>query len=192
MASTLGKGTQIHVGRQPARVYRDALRARGIAIEEWDALRALEPLLARAELVEGRGDGELWSSVDEHGVRVDARIVRWRAHAWAVAIAARDAEDATLDGAEWTRPGLEQYARSRGGDTSIEQAEAELRIACHGAVAVDVAAQPEQWRYRSGLDRIDVTLAVVRRGDRQPPLVVAAEAREMSVGRERTRGHRQP
>lgn len=188
MASTLGKGTQIHVGRQPARVYRDALRARGVAIEEWGALRALEPLLARAEHVATLADAEVWAAVDEHGVVVTARVVRWRGHAWVVAVAPRDAEDETLAGAGWTRPALEQFARSR--ELALEQAEAELRAACHGATVVDAAARPETWRYRSKLDGVDVTLAVQRVNRQGTPLVVAAEARALNQGRDSLRSRR--
>lgn len=169
----------VHVGRQPACVYRDALRARGVATEEWDALRALGPLLARAELVEDRGPGpELWAVVDEHGLRVSARVIRWGTHVAVIGLSVRDADDVSLDGASWTAAALEQYARSRGAGISRAQAEAELRVMCHLAEPVDVASQPEKWRARGRLDGLDVSLAVnVVDREGAARLVVAAEAR---------------
>lgn len=172
---TLGRGAELHVGRQPARTYRDALRARGVAIEEWDAVRALEPLLARAEPVERELSPELWAVVDPHGLRVSARVVRHGVHAWILALAVRDAEDATLDGAECTRAAIEQYVRARG--ATLEQAQRELRIVCHLATRVDAAVTPERWRARSSAEGIDVSLAVQRVDREGTPLVVAANAR---------------
>lgn len=172
----------VHVGRQPARVYRDALRARGISLadpadklDEWASLQALERLLARAERVEARAAPELWSVVDEHGLRVSARVIRWGAHTSVIGLTVRDVEDVTLDGATWTAATLERYARARGKD--LDEAAAELRVALHLASPVDVARHPEKWRARSRMDGFDVTLAVNvvdRDGAR---LVVAAEGR---------------
>lgn len=182
----LGMGAQVHVGRQPARIYRDVLRGRGVEIEEWDALRALEPLLAHARLIEDRIPGpELWATVDEHGLRVSARAIRWGAHVAVIGLTTRAAEDVSLDGASWTGPALEQYARSRGAGISRAQAEAELRVMCHLAEPVDVGGQPEKWRARGRLDNLDVSLAanVVDREDAR--LVVAAEARTHNARRGR-------
>lgn len=189
----LARSSKVHVGRQPAQAYRQELRQlRGVEIDEWDALRRLERLLLDARPVEVDLELEAWSATDpEHRLAILARAVRWQSHVAVLAVSVRDADAPSIAGAGWTEAALDQYASSRGySGHGLDRAAAELTIAIALAGAVDAGGTPETWRARSGIDKLDVSLAVQRVDRAGTPLVVAAEARDLSGSRDRGRGQR--
>jgi hypothetical protein len=171
----LSAGTQVHVGRQPARTYRDELRrVRAVELDEFTALRALERVLLGAAPVQREAELEAWIATDdEHRLSILARVVRWQTHAMVLAVGVHDAETLSIRGAGWTAAALQQFAAST--RLGSARAPAELTVAIAWAVPVDVSVTPERWRYRGGVDRLDVSLVVQRVDRAGTPLVVAAE-----------------
>lgn len=185
----LSADARVHVVRDAARTYRDELRRlRGVELSEWDALVRLGYIAGGARPVELDVEPEAWSARDEeHDLVLLVRVLRWSSHAVVLAVGVREASAPTISGAGWTEAALDQYASSRGLERDVERAAAELTLAIHWAVPVDDCVRPERWRARTGVDRLDVSLAVQRVDRRGTPLVVAAEGRDLRQGRDRRR-----
>lgn len=175
-------GAQIHVVPATAAAYRQE----GGPADALEAQRHLRRVLAGAhpiarELARIDPAGlEAWGALDEeYARRITAYVIRWRVHVVVLAVSTRDARDATIASATWTRAALTAYAASRGIDLA-DAAAPELTLACWDARAVDVGGTPETWRWRNRLVGLDVSLAVQRTRE-SAPLVIAAEARHLNA-----------
>lgn len=173
MADRLGYRTEMHVSIAASQPYREAT-----GLDDIEALRELRRVLGRAMPLALGTDPEAWIAEDEgRGLRVVARVVRWRAHVFVVTVSVRPLAAPTIGGADITRAVLERYVAAR--QLEAAMAEEELRALLWDAVPVELDARPESWQVRSGIGRIPLSLLVQRAGadGSAPPIVIDVSVR---------------
>lgn len=181
---SLSDGARVHVVRDAAIIYRDAIKLS----DEHEAMRTLSRLAYEAQPVERDCELELWWAPDRaHALAVSLRVLRWQSHAVVLSVSCMPEDTPRICDAHAVGAVLDEYARAQG--VSRADAERALRIAAWEARAVDDQVQPEQWRYRSRLTDEDVSLLVQRTGD-GPPLIISASARVLASGASKRRPSR--